>query len=87
MRNTSLIKLMNDHLQREMDRWKANYPFSHWSKLADASPKQRKDFVLSRYGIHWPEIDEDLCFAGLFADAGFCKPTESEDEIYYQASC
>ena len=67
--------------------WKANYPFSHWSKLANASPKQRKDLVLSRYGIHWPEIDEDLCFEGLFADAGFCKPTESEDKIYYQAPC
>ena len=27
------------------------------------------------------------CIMGLFADAGFCKQTESEDEIYYQASC
>ena len=36
--------------------WKANYPFSRWSRFANATPAQRKAFVLSRYGIHWPEI-------------------------------
>lgn len=46
--------------------WKANYPFSRWNRLANATPAQRKAFVLSRYGIHWPELDEDLCFEGLF---------------------
>lgn len=65
--------------------WKASYPFSRWKKLAQANPQQRKDFVLSRYGIHWPEIDEDLCFEGLFVDAGFCSPTNAEDIFYYQA--
>jgi hypothetical protein len=44
-----------------------------------------KAFVLSRYGIHWPELDEDLCFEGLFADAGIYKPSNAEDTIYYQA--
>ena len=29
--------------------WKANYPFSRWSRLANATPAQRKAFVLSRY--------------------------------------
>ena len=65
--------------------WKANYPFSRWSRLANATPAQRKTFVLSRYGIHWPELDEDLCFEGLFADAGIYKPSNAEDTIYYQA--
>ena len=35
--------------------------------------------------IHWPELDEDLCFEGLFADAGIYKPSNAEDTIYYQA--
>lgn len=61
--------------------WKANYPFSRWSRLANATPAQRKAFVLSRYGIHWPELDEDLCFEGLFADAGMYKPSNAEDTI------
>lgn len=59
--------------------------FSRWSRLANATPAQRKAFVLSRYGIHWPELDEDLCFEGLFADAGIYKPTVAENAIYYQA--
>ena len=53
--------------------------------FANATPAQRKAFVLSRYGIHWPELDEDLCFEGLFADAGIYKPSNAEDTIYYQA--
>ena len=65
--------------------WKANYPFSRWNRLANATPAQRKAFVLSRYGIHWPELNEDLCFEGLFADAGIYKPSNAEDTIYYQA--
>lgn len=65
--------------------WKANCPFSRWDRLSSATLEQRKDFLLSRYGIHWPELDEDLCFLGIFADAGYCKPNEAEDEIYYQA--
>ena len=65
--------------------WKANYPFSQWQGLAEATCEQRKNFFLSRYGIHWPELDEDLCFAGMFADAGFCPRSEGEDAIYYQS--
>ena len=73
------------YLGRNPNGWKANYPFSRWSRLANATPAQRKAFVLSRYGIHWPELDEDLCFEGLFADAGIYKPSNAEDTIYYQA--
>ena len=65
--------------------WSANFSFSRCSRLANATPFQRKSFVLSRYGIHWPELDEDLCFEGLFADAGIYKPSNAEDTIYYQA--
>ena len=63
--------------------WKANYPFSKWRTHASATQNQRDNFVLSRYGIHWPELDEDLCFEGLFADAGLCNRSTSEDTFYY----
>ena len=33
----------------------------------------------------WPELDEDLNFEGMFADAGLCKRSECENTIYYQA--
>ncbi len=65
--------------------WKAKSPFCQWHNLAVATQDQRKHFFLSRYGIHWPELDEDLCFEGLFADAGLCKHSNEEDAVYYQA--
>jgi hypothetical protein len=39
----------------------------HSDRLVNATPEQRSDFVLSPsgYGIHWPQIDEDLSIDGL----------------------
>ena len=36
-------------------------------RLAKATPKQKANFAISPsgYGIHWPEIDEDLSIDGL----------------------
>jgi len=65
--------------------WKAFSPFSQWKRLANATKEQRNNFFLSRYGIHWPELDEDLCFEGLFSASGFCSHSEGEDAVYYQA--
>ena len=40
---------------------------SHSPRLAAATPEQRRNFVVSPsgYGIHWPEVDEDLSIDGL----------------------
>ena len=39
----------------------------HSKKLAEASPAQRENFAVtpSGYGIHWPDLDEDLSIDGL----------------------
>jgi len=39
----------------------------HSKRLAKASPEQKRRFVVSPsgYGIHWPELDEDLSIDGL----------------------
>ena len=36
-------------------------------RLAKATPAQRRNFEVSPagYGIHWPEVDEDLSIDGL----------------------
>jgi hypothetical protein len=36
-------------------------------RLAAATPEQRQNFVVSPsgYGIHWPDVDEDLSVDGL----------------------
>ena len=66
------------------DGLKANYAFSDWKRLAKATPEQRRSFSLSRFGIHWSEIDEDLNFWGMFTDTGILTDTEQEDSIFYQ---
>jgi len=35
-------------------------------RLEKATSKQRNNFELSPFGIHWEEIDEDLSFEGFF---------------------
>lgn len=38
-------------------------------RLAQASDEQRMKYELSRSGIHWPELDEDLSFEGFLINA------------------
>ncbi len=61
----------------------ASYAFAEWPRLCNASDAQRQDFVLSYSGIHWPSIDEDLSFEGMFHDAGLCEITDTEDSVCY----
>ena len=46
----------------------ASYAFSDWPRLANATDEQRRDFQLSHFGIHWPQLNEDLSFEGMFRD-------------------
>ena len=68
---------------RTEDGLQAGYPFSAWKRLARATIEQRQNFHLSYTGIHWPDIDEDLSFEGMFANAGLCQHTETEDSVYF----
>lgn len=40
--------------------------FADYRRLSGATEKQRQNFRLSYFGIHWPDIDEDLSFEGFF---------------------
>jgi hypothetical protein len=46
-------------------------PLVWYPRLLDASSEQRQNWQVSAagYGIHWPEIDEDLSTAGLLRGA------------------
>jgi hypothetical protein len=46
-------------------------PLAWYPKLLDAKPAQRHDWKLSGagFGIHWPDIDEDLSTEGLLRGA------------------
>lgn len=43
--------------------------FCHYDRLSKASENERENYRLSHFGIHWPEIDEDLSFQGFFEGA------------------
>lgn len=61
----------------------ASYAFSQWLLLAQADERQRNSFVLSAYGIHWPQLDEDLSFEGMFRDCHLCDGRMEEDQFLY----
>lgn len=63
----------------------ASYPIAQWPRLAAGTDAQRKDFYLTYGGIHWPQLDEDLSFEGMFHNAGHCPLTPTEDSVYFDA--
>ncbi len=46
-------------------------PLAWYPKLRDATPEQRRNWQISGagYGIHWPDVDEDLSTDGLLRGA------------------
>ena len=46
-------------------------PLAWYPRLADATPAERANFVIAGggYGIHWPDLDEDLSTEGLLHGA------------------
>ena len=40
--------------------------FSDYPCLAKAKQNEREDFTVSYFGIHWPSLDEDLSFEGIY---------------------
>ena len=45
-------------------------PLAWFPRLLRATPEQREAVELSRDGLHWEELDEDISIAGLLAGRG-----------------
>lgn len=56
----------NVHIQTKKGAIKS-LPIAGFRLLSKATPEQRQLFEVGKYGIHWPEIDEDLSFEGFFS--------------------
>ncbi len=54
-----------------MDGRTINVPLVWYPKLLSASEKERKNWQIrgGGYGIHWPDLDEDLSSEGLLRGA------------------
>ena len=42
-------------------------PLAWFTRLLDAAPEQRAKVELSKSGLHWDALDEDISVAGLLA--------------------
>jgi hypothetical protein len=42
--------------------------FADYPILQNASDMERSNYVADAFGIHWPELDEDLCYDGFFRE-------------------
>ena len=53
------------------DDRKISVPLAWYPRLVRATPKQRRNWQIAGggYGIHWPDIDEDLNTEGLLRGA------------------
>ena len=51
---------------RTEDGREAKERFSDYPRLKYATEEKRCNFVSDADGIHWPELDEDLCFESFF---------------------
>ena len=47
-------------------------PLAYFPRLANATPEQRDAYTLSGggSGIHWDDLDEDICVEGLLLGIG-----------------
>ncbi len=54
-----------------MDGRTITVPLAWYPKLLNATPAQRANWQISGadYGIHWPDLDEDLSVEGLLRGA------------------
>ena len=66
------VELDEDMLSAQLaDGRIVSVPLVWFPRLLSATPEQRQKWVLSAagYGIHWPELDEDLSAEGLLRGA------------------
>ena len=66
------VHFTNDAISVDlMDGRTITVPLAWYPRLLNATPKQRRNWEKSGggYGIHWPDIDEDLSTEGLLRGA------------------
>ena len=68
----SNVHVENDRLTVDlMDGRIISVPLAWYPRLFDATPEQRQRWEIAGggYGIHWPDVDEDLSTEGLLRGA------------------
>jgi hypothetical protein len=71
------VKITDDTLTVSlMDGRTISVPLAWYPRLLKATPAQRENWQIAGggYGIHWPEVDEDLSTEGLLRGAPAPRP-------------
>jgi hypothetical protein len=70
-----------------MDGRSISVPLTWYPRLLKATPRQRASWEIcgGGYGIHWPEVDEDLHTGGLLRGAGAHSANRSGKTIKQKA--
>jgi len=71
------VRFTSDELSVSlMDGRTITVPLTWFPRLLHASSEQRKNWIVSAagYGIHWPDLDEDLSTEGLLRGAPAPRP-------------
>ena len=82
------VEISEDELSVQLrDGRRIIVPLAWYPRLLQATEEQRKNWKVSGggYGIHWPEIDEDLSSEGLLRGAPAARrsifPPQTEEKL------
>ncbi len=67
------VSFDSDNMWVELaDGRKLGVPLAYFPRLLHAAPRQRKNYVISGggTGLHWEDIDEDICVKSLIMGVG-----------------
>lgn len=65
------LRFDDDYMWVEIDDGRTlGIPLAWFPRLLHATKEQREDYELSRRGMHWDALDEDISVAGLLAGQG-----------------
>lgn len=67
------VSFDSDNIWVELaDGRKLGVPLAYFPRLLNATPRQRKNYIISGggTGLHWEDIDEDICVKSLLMGVG-----------------
>jgi hypothetical protein len=67
------VSFDSDNMWVELaDGRKMGVPLAYFPRLLHATPRQRKNYIISGggTGLHWEDIDEDICVKSLVMGVG-----------------
>lgn len=72
------VQVTEDNLQVDLADGRTLFvPILWFPRLAYGTPAERHHFEISRQGIHWPDLDEDIAIQTLLLGRGTGESAES----------